>query len=92
MTNAMHSKDDHWRSRPNGATSMFDPGLSPPGTDAEAGGVSDALDDAGAGQARPPLRTSQVQGGPGLLIPPWTWYVGAGLLILVLLVAGVASL
>ena len=39
MSNPLQTKDEQWRERPNGATPVFDPGLSPLGTDAEAGGA-----------------------------------------------------
>lgn len=92
MANPMQSKDDHWRSRPNGASPVFDPGLSPPGTDAEAGGAAATGSASGEDAPRSPLPTSPKQGGVGFRAPPRFWYALAAVILVLLLAAGLFSL
>lgn len=49
MANLLTDKDRQWRKRPNGASPVFDPGLSSLGTDDEAGGAP--APPAGGGEA-----------------------------------------
>jgi len=90
MSRLLQEKDDQWRGRrPNGATPVFDPGLSPLGTDDEAGGAparAGTSSDHGARQA--PLPTSPDRNAPGLRLSPTVWYAVALALVLLLLAAG----
>lgn len=77
MPSPLQAKDDHWRKRPNGASPVIDPGLSPPGTDEEAGGAraSPAGEDEGP---RPPMSASpDTSGGVRLPLPFWFGLAGA---------------
>ena len=91
MSNPLQTKDEQWRERPNGATPVFDPGLSPLGTDAEAGGAPAAPPSEAAAAPSSPMNATPETDGPGLRLTPKGWYVLAGLMILILIIAGVAS-
>lgn len=92
MANSMQSKHDHWRSRPNGASPVFDPGLSPPGTNAEAGGAPATGSTSNEDVPRSPLPTSPKQGRVGFRAPPGLWYALAAVMAVLLLAAGLLSL
>ena len=87
MSKLLQEKDDQWRNRRrNGSVPVFDPGMSPLGTDDEAGGASAVP--AKESPARPPL-PQYPRGGQGLRAPPRFWYLLAG--ALVVLLAAVAA-
>ena len=90
MSNPLQTKDDHWRDRPQAATPVFDPGLSPLGTDDEAGGAAAAPHEPDAAE-RTPLRATPSTDGPGLRLTPRFWYGAAAILAIVLVVVGVWS-
>ena len=92
MKSPLQSKDDNWRSRPNGATPVADPGLSMPGTDEEAGGAPHvpAATDGAAAPSRTPLPASP-GGSGGLRLTPLFWCLLAGGVALVFIVAAVLS-
>ena len=91
MDTPLQNKDDHWRSRPNGATPVADPGLAPLGSDDEAGGASSNLS-ATTGPARAPLPTSPDRNEPGVRVPPKAWYAVAGILAGLFIVAALWSI
>ena len=90
MSRLLQEKDDQWRGRrPNGATPVFDPGLSPLGTDDEAAGAPakpSASPDQRATQE--PLPTSPDRNAPGLRLSPRIWYAIALALGVLLLAVG----
>lgn len=91
MSESLQDKDDQWRERrANGATPVFDPGLSPLGTDAEAGGGAALPPREGAGGR--PMDTSPEAGGIGARLTPKVWYALAALAVVIVVIAGVASL
>lgn len=91
MSDPLQAKDDQWRNRrANSSAPVFDPGLSPPGTDEEAGGARAAK--APHDQAeRPPLPTAPDVGG-GVRLTPRFWYAVAAAIALLLIVAGAWSM
>lgn len=89
MSSPLQSKDDNWRSRPNGATPVSDPGLSPPGTDEEAGGAPAAPASSGSGP-RPPLAATP-GGSGGVVLGPVFWLAAGALVVLIFVVAAVLS-
>ena len=89
MSSPLQSKDDNWRSRPNGATPVSDPGLSPPGTDEEAGGAP-AAPVSGESRPRSPMPATP-GGGGGVVLPPVFWLAAMGLVILIFVVAAALS-
>lgn len=91
MTNPLQAKDDQWRNRKeNASVPVFDPGMSPLGTDDEAGGAPAqpaAERDAGVGGERSPLpATPGTRLDSGVRAPPRAWYAAAAALALVLLI------
>jgi hypothetical protein len=91
MTNPLQAKDDQWRNRKeNASVPVFDPGMSPLGTDDEAGGARAAPVMDGAAQTgaeRPPLpATPGARLDTGVRAPPRAWYAAAAVLALVLLI------
>ncbi|HZV83687.1 MAG TPA: hypothetical protein VFF48_01760 [Brevundimonas sp.] len=89
MANPLQTKDEQWRQRrANGSVPVFDPGLSPLGTDDEAGGARAAIDPAPPLSGRPPLPPSPDSASGGVRATPTFWYVAAGLIALILLVVG----
>lgn len=92
MTQPLQTKDAHWRGRRrNGATPVFDPGLSPLGTDEEAGGAIAPVADRD-GVDRPPMQASPDDGGPGPRLTPTVWYAAAVAIGAVILITGLASI
>ncbi|QYF87083.1 hypothetical protein [Brevundimonas sp. PAMC22021] len=91
MTNPLQTKDKQWRDRPNGATPVFDAGLSPLGTDAEAGGAPAIPPSDAPAAPSTPMNATPDTDGPGLRLTPKVWYGLAGLIVLALIIAGVAS-
>lgn len=91
MTKLLQDKDDQWRSRPNGATPIFDPGLSAPGTDDEAGGAR-APAARTETTASPPLPATPVSHRHAPRLRPWFWWCAAGLVVAALILAALASL
>ena len=91
MTNPLQTKDEQWRERPNGASPVFDAGLSPLGTDAEAGGAPAIPPSDAPAAASTPMHATSATDGPGLRLTPGLWYGLAVLIVLVLIIAGVAS-
>lgn len=90
MANPLQTKDDQWRNRrENGSVPVFDPGLSPLGTDDEAGGARASTEPAPQPPRtdRRPLPSSP-EGSGGVRATPRFWYVAAAAIVLVLLVAG----
>lgn len=73
----------------NAATPMFDPGLSPLGTDDEAGGAS--VHKVGQAVTDAPNRTTPEAGGIGVRLTPRVWLVAGAVLVVVLIVAAIAS-
>lgn len=92
MSHPLQAKDDQWRNRKaNASVPVFDPGLSPPGTDEEAGGAHAPAPSAG-NRERPPLpATPGASPGRGLRAPPALWYAAAAVLALVILIFGLWS-
>ncbi|MBA4803965.1 MAG: hypothetical protein H2038_04860 [Brevundimonas sp.] len=97
MTSPLQAKDDQWRKRrANASVPVFDPGMSPPGTDAEAGGAPAA----GGGQAgrtetgegrRPLPIIPEGETGGGLRAPPKVWYaIAVAVALLFALVAAIS--
>ena len=87
MANPLQTKDDQWRHRrENGSVPMFDPGLSPLGTDDEAGGARASAEPTPQLQSsdRSPLPSSP-EGSGGVRATPSFWYVAAAAVVLVLL-------
>ena len=79
MTKLLQDKDRQWRTRPNGATPVFDPGLSALGTDDEAGGAHAPA----ASQERPgaePMAATPPSSRNGPRLPLWLWFAAAGLI------------
>ncbi len=74
----------------NAATPVFDPGLSPMGTDAEAGGAPFSHT-AGEPVANAPTVTTPESGGIGLRLTPKVWGLGALVLLVILAVVAIAS-
>lgn len=93
MTHPLQAKDDQWRNRKaNASVPVFDPGMSPLGTDDEAGGAS-APTPSQAGGDRPPLpATPGTRLDSGVRAPPKAWYIGAAVLVVALLVVAWFSL
>jgi hypothetical protein len=88
MTNPLQAKDDQWRDRrENGSVPVFDPGLSPLGTDDEAGGARAPVDAAATQSDRTPLPSSP-EGVGGVRATPAFWYAAAAAIVLVLAVVG----
>lgn len=92
MANLLADKDRQWRKRPNGASDVFDPGLSPLGTDDEAGGASAPVSADPDSPSPDPLPTAPDRGGHGLRLPYPFWWGLVGLLCLMLVLAAVFSL
>ncbi|WP_333586695.1 hypothetical protein [Phenylobacterium sp.] len=88
MTHPLQTKDAQWRDRPNAAEPVFDPGLSPPGTDSEAGGARSPLPD--AGEAQPPL-PAQPDNRAGVRLPPMFWIMVAAAMVAAVIVAASLS-
>lgn len=90
MANPLQTKDDQWRHRrENGSVPVFDPGLSPLGTDDEAGGARAPIGPAPQPQSndRHPLPSSPEDSG-GVRATPKFWYAAVAVIVLVLLAAG----
>jgi len=90
MANPLQTKDDQWRNRrENGSVPVFDPGLSPLGTDDEAGGARASAQPTPQPEAseRDPLPSSP-EGSAGVRATPRFWYAATGLILLVLLAVG----
>lgn len=92
MSNPLQDKDRHWRRRPNGATPVFDPGLSALGTDDEAGGAVAPPPSDGASDIGPPLPATPRDRGRGLRLTPGFWYSCVAVVVLVLVIAAGFSL
>ena len=89
MTHPLQAKDDQWRDRrENGSVPVFDPGLSPPGTDEEAGGAPAAMPSDSARSREPMPATPRSSDGGGVRLPPRVWYVVAAGIVVILLVVG----
>jgi len=91
MSESLQDKDAQWRGRrENSATPVFDPGLSPLGTDAEAGGAGalPASDQTAGGQ---PMDTTPEAGGIGARLTPKVWYALAAAAVVVVIIAAVMS-
>jgi hypothetical protein len=93
MTHPLQTKDDQWRNRKaNASVPVFDPGLSPLGTDDEAGGAPAPRPET-QGEARPPLPANPgARLDTGVRAPPRAWYIAAAVLIVALLVVAWVSL
>jgi hypothetical protein len=87
MTNSLQAKDDQWRDRENASVPVFDPGMSPLGTDEEAGGASPVAKPADD-RPRAPMPATPPASNGGLRLPPRVWYAFAAALIALLVVAG----
>ncbi|MFN3668958.1 MAG: hypothetical protein ACK4VY_06590 [Brevundimonas sp.] len=94
MSTPLQDKDAQWRQRrANGATPLFDPGMAPPGSDAEAGGAPAHIPHAPlTGDTRPPLPTAPDRNSPGLRLTPKVWFYAAGILAFVIAAAAWMSL
>lgn len=91
MSESLQDKDEQWRTRrANGATPVFDPGLSPLGTDDEAGGGEPLPSREGAGQA--PMDLTPEAGGIGVRLTPKVWYALAAVIAAAVVVALILSL
>lgn len=91
MASPLQIKDDQWRNRrANGSVPVFDPGLSPLGTDDEAGGAPASSDPAPEAADRRPLPATP-EGSGGVRATPRFWYVAAAVIVLVFLAVGWAS-
>ena len=87
MANPLQTKDDQWRHRrENGSVPVFDPGLSPLGTDDEAGGARAPTDAAPVSSDRSPMPSSP-EGSGGVRATPKFWYAAAAVIVLLLLAA-----
>lgn len=91
MTKLLQDKDDQWRKRPNGATPVFDPGLSAPGTDDEAGGARAPAARADA-TAESPLPATPVSHRHAPRLRPWFWWGAVVVILAALSLAALASL
>lgn len=92
MSKLLQEKDRQWRDRPNGATPVFDPGLSALGTDDEAGGAK-AQPASRAARPEPELMSPTPVSAPhGPRLSPALWWTALGLLAAALVIAGIASL
>jgi len=92
MTKLLQDKNEQWRARPNGATPVFDPGLSALGTDDEAGGAHAPVAQTGRSESKPMSATPELPRHDPRL-KPWVWWTGAGLLFAVFaMLAGVSFL
>jgi len=91
MTKLLQEKDAQWRERPNGASPVFDPGMSALGTDDEAGGAtaSPATGVPTPGIEPMPAQPAPSARGPRLTLP--VWWTAAGLLTAALAVVAIAS-
>ena len=90
MANPLQTKDDRWRHRrENGSVPVFDPGLSPLGTDEEAGGARAPTEPDTPLQAteRRPMPATP-EGSGGIRATPRFWYTAAAVIVLVLLAVG----
>ncbi|HEX8661554.1 MAG TPA: hypothetical protein VF686_06780 [Brevundimonas sp.] len=94
MSRPLQDKDDQWRGeRPNGAVPIFDPGMSPLGTDDEAGGAPSTVRTPDPDSwRREPLPTSPDRNGAGLRLTPRVWYAAAVAVVILLAAAGWLSL
>ena len=91
MTRLLQDKDEQWRARPNGATPVFDPGLSALGTDDEAGGArAPAAEDATT--ETQPMPATPVSHSNAPRLAPWVWWCAAGLVVAALVLTAVFSL
>lgn len=91
MASPLQTKDDQWRNRrANGSVPVFDPGLSPLGTDDEAGGAPTPVDTASQTADRRPLPATP-EGSGGVRATPRAWYIAAAVIVLMLLAVGWAS-
>lgn len=90
MTKLLQDKDDHWRERPNGATPVFDPGLSALGTDDEAGGArAPAASQMDKGLEPMPATPVSYRHAPRLR--PWFWWTAAAVVAAGLAIAALVS-
>lgn len=92
MANLLTDKDRQWRKRPNGASPVFDPGLSSLGTDDEAGGSSAPPSDSGNVADAAPMSATPDDGSPGVRLPYAFWWTAVGLITAALVIAAVFSL
>ena len=89
MTHPLQSKDDQWRDRrQNASVPVFDPGLSPLGTDEEAGGARAATPSDSDRPRDPMPATPQSSNGGGVRLTPRVWYAVAAAVIVLLLIVG----
>ncbi|MDB5422294.1 MAG: dnaE2 [Brevundimonas sp.] len=92
MTRLLQDKDSQWRDRPNGATPVFDPGLSALGTDDEAGGArapaAANLDD----PAVTPMPATPVSHRHAPRLKPSFWWTVVALVVAALVITAIASL
>jgi hypothetical protein len=93
MTRDLQDKDARWRDRDaNSSVPVFDPGLSPLGTDAEAGGAPASMAaDPGPTGDRPPLPVSPESGGMGVRLTPRVWSLIAVVFAVVVVAVAIAS-
>ena len=90
MTNLLQDKDEHWRERPNGATPVFDPGLSTLGTDDEAGGARAPMASDEASDLKP-MPATPVSDPQAPRLKPWFWWTIAALVVAALALSALAS-
>ncbi|QTC90265.1 hypothetical protein [Brevundimonas goettingensis] len=91
MTRLLQDKDEHWRKRPNGATPVFDPGLSPLGTDSEAGGARAPVASTNRSGPVQPLPATPRLPKHDPRLPIWFWWSTAGAIGIALVVFAVVS-
>ena len=90
MTKLLQDKDEQWRARPNGATPVFDPGLSALGTDDEAGGARAPASTSEHEDAQPmPATPISERHGPRL--KPFVWWTAAAAILIALGIAAILS-
>ena len=86
MTKLLQDKDDQWRARPNGATPVFDPGLSALGTDDEAGGARAPAASTEHGNSEP-MPATPVSQRHGPRLKPAVWWTAAVVIVVALAIA-----
>ena len=92
MTKLLQDKDDHWRARPNGATPVFDPGLSALGTDEEAGGARAPAASTTEHEDPQPMSATPISERHGPRLKPYVWWMALAAILVALAVAAVLSL
>jgi hypothetical protein len=89
MRSPLQEKDRRWRRRGHASRPIFDPGLAPPGADAEAGGAP-SEPPAPEGPTEP-LPLNFDRGHPGLRLAPGFWRGVLVLIGLALIAAALAT-